>query len=167
MSSTDCPTWAHPRPCGEHPEFRSAKIPPLGSSPPVRGALLTHPAVLCAGGLIPARAGSTPFVLGPIEVGWAHPRPCGEHAFLKSLCHPVVGSSPPVRGAQYRQEPALPGKGLIPARAGSTKLPILPRNSARAHPRPCGEHLSTLYFKPARLGSSPPVRGARVYVYCR
>ena len=38
----------------------------------------------------------------------------------------------------------------------------LPRRAHRAHPRPCGEHAVQTSTHTSDLGSSPPVRGARV-----
>ena len=51
--------------------------------------------------------------------------------------------------------------GLIPARAGSTLSQMWSPALARAHPRPCGEHLAHRSRRLCPWGSSPPVRGAR------
>ncbi len=53
------PAAAHPRSRGEHLEARELAAMFLGSSPPVRGALLRTPRLPLLEGLIPARAGST------------------------------------------------------------------------------------------------------------
>ena len=52
-------TRAHPRPCGEHPCVVVVLVGNAGSSPPVRGALMTNDKKTEKVGLIPARAGST------------------------------------------------------------------------------------------------------------
>ena len=91
---------AHPRPCGEHHSEPCADTVRAGSSPPVRGARV-DPA--CDGddaGLIPARAGSTPTTRSHTTLGWAHPRPCGEHVLADISSVALRGSSPPVRGAR-------------------------------------------------------------------
>ena len=50
---------------------------------------------------------------------------------------------------------------LIPAHAGSTKLPMNSRNTRRAHPRSRGEHIRCGGTKNLTEGSSPLTRGAR------
>ena len=90
----------------------------------------------------------------------AHPRPCGEHndGVLRYVHH--QGSSPPVRGALAPARQGRCRSGLIPARAGSTRIRGLPDPAPRAHPRPCGEHERGVCQKRLGVGSSPPVRGA-------
>ena len=53
-----------------------------------------------------------------------------------------------------------PLHGLIPAPAGSTFRPLGLCRSAWAHPRACGEHTRRGTEAPARVGSSPRLRGA-------
>ena len=91
---------AHPRPCGEHAVSRISASAPMGSSPPVRGALANIPGDLTVLGLIPARAGSTRCGRHRNHAGGAHPRPCGEHAAAEDDLRAEDGSSPPVRGAR-------------------------------------------------------------------
>ena len=54
----------HPRVCGEHTSLALRIQPKLGSSPRMRGALLTEHSVLQEVGIIPAYAGSTGQVSG-------------------------------------------------------------------------------------------------------
>ena len=75
-----------------------------------------------------------------LSVG-AHPRPCGEHMMFLYGFPPILGSSPPVRGAPHSDARNRRRGGLIPARAGSTR-------AARV-------------FIASLLGSSPIARGAR------
>ena len=112
-------------------------------------------------GLIPARAGSTGRIHRENAGAGAHPRPCGEHDFHERSGHGDQGSSPPVRGAHGYGKSSLSGLGLIPARAGSTRLVRVGCPGSRAHPRPCGEHTPELCKNRRWRGSSPPVRGAR------
>ena len=90
----------------------------------------------------------------------AHPRPCGEHYQVDQVIELEQGSSPPVRGARQLNEDGDVPPGLIPARAGSTRLARHRRHDSRAHPRPCGEHGAAQSPRPLLRGSSPPVRGA-------
>ena len=77
-------------------------MPPMGSSPHVRGArvVLLGEALIC--GIIPACAGST--ISG----------------FLKGLRQ--KGSSPHVRGARLLHDVDGGDDGIIPACAGSTRI---------------------------------------------
>ena len=154
------PRRAHPRPCGEHWEPVRGSGMRGGSSPPVRGALEALQANGEWVGLIPARAGSTLWIRCPVRRHGAHPRPCGEHTVWISRVAALPGSSPPVRGARVVGVVAGVRLGLIPARAGSTILLLIPSTLVRAHPRPCGEHKIFGREKLASKGSSPPVRGA-------
>ena len=151
---------AHPRPCGEHCLATMPREVGEGSSPPVRGArvhLAHRPPEI---GLIPARAGSTISSSSSIAGKVAHPRPCGEHPEPIMNFSVEKGSSPPVRGAHDRFPIHRHARGLIPARAGSTRVSSPRRPRVRAHPRPCGEHRNALGLNTERAGSSPPVRGA-------
>ena len=151
---------AHPRPCGEHFLTHIVSNAAEGSSPPVRGAHSGFTSSSAAGGLIPARAGSTPQACRPSVGARAHPRPCGEHTPSAHCVEGVLGSSPPVRGAREVDRFRVHPNGLIPARAGSTGgVPGWVRRSG-AHPRPCGEHRDLKLLKFMSGGSSPPVRGA-------
>ena len=55
-----CPSWDHPRACGEQPEVVSMPLHAGGSSPRVRGAGHDKGSDASAVGIIPARAGSSP-----------------------------------------------------------------------------------------------------------
>ena len=151
---------AHPRPCGEHVAELAEIAAAEGSSPPVRGARLGAFPLIPVMGLIPARAGSTPY-RGPLgSLAGAHPRPCGEHRSGAAPKGTPPGSSPPVRGARIRFAGRNHHHGLIPARAGSTFHRLLLGLLRWAHPRPCGEHGFTDKNSRKSVGSSPPVRGA-------
>ena len=73
-----CPTWDHPRACGE--QFNHLPIVRLGagSSPRVRGAECSEYACLVLPGIIPARAGSSPSLPPCWKACRDHPRACGE-----------------------------------------------------------------------------------------
>ena len=74
-------------------------------------------------GLIPARAGNTFVVaLHLLKLG-AHPRSRGEHLLFLSIEFALRGSSPLARGTRVFLLGRGGGVGLIPARAGNTRLP--------------------------------------------
>ena len=132
-----------------------------GSSPRVRGkrdlgALLPAPARL-----IPARAGKTREAAALIAGPPAHPRACGENHSAWQLVEPRRGSSPRVRGKLGGDGHGVQGAGLIPARAGKTRLRRMAATPLAAHPRACGENSSPRAAPPRRSGSSPRVRGKR------
>ena len=167
MTLASAPTWAHPRPCGEHPRLAIDPNRGAGSSPPVRGAQGAHAGTGGGAGLIPARAGSTQKSDRWRKLYRAHPRPCGEHDKAYNLWRSETGSSPPVRGALHRTIRVTPPLGLIPARAGSTRKPVAAFQLGGAHPRPCGEHTLEEAKAYRDEGSSPPVRGAQQFCRCR
>ena len=130
----------HPRVCGEHPQSGLRPSFRGGSSPRMRGALVT---TLNAFGLlriIPAYAGSTPchsFVFLHYE---DHPRVCGEHCSWTRPAMCRAGSSPRMRGARMGAWRGVCLRRIIPAYAGSTVGGPGGILAARDHPRVCGEH---------------------------
>ena len=130
----------HPRMCGEHSVASWVSVGLPGSSPHVRGALEETADDACAGGIIPACAGST--------------------LYVRSSTCPEEGSSPHVRGAHPSIIASIAVTGIIPACAGSTDCvtTFWPRH--RDHPRMCGEHTIDGLPLGALTGSSPHVRGA-------
>ena len=153
-------TWDHPRSCGEH--FSSGlKVPvDAGSSPLVRGAPAAPWNLSPERGIIPARAGSTPWTCRRSRQAGDHPRSCGEHPEGEAANYFKEGSSPLVRGAPDVLKPNLVIVRIIPARAGSTRARSRRPWSRWDHPRSCGEHRPTSASTSSGIGSSPLVRGA-------
>ena len=90
--------------------------------------------------LIPACAGKTfSSVFGSL-VPAAHPRVCGENAFLEVPGKGHLGSSPRVRGKHRGMLHGGAGGGLIPACAGKTYDTAYHTGNWGAHPRVCGEN---------------------------
>ena len=112
---------------GAHPRSRGDHLPPAlnphalgGSSPLARGPLNGPQLKNVAGGLIPARAGTTPTCRLFDLLGRAHPRSRGDHTYLPWSALASQGSSPLARGPPRSDPRQRAGPGLIPARAGNT-----------------------------------------------
>ena len=154
------PSRDHPRTCGEHRGPSWSRPPRPGSSPHMRGAQDRAPQQEDRPGIIPAHAGSTrssPTAGRPTR---DHPRTCGEHMVKVRVTVDVPGSSPHMRGAQARGRGRRAVGRIIPAHAGSTKIPRPSRRPSRDHPRTCGEHWLGMPARPLITGSSPHMRGA-------
>ena len=65
-----------------------------------------------------------------------------------------------MRGAHIARVPEMIAMRIIPADAGSTSRNRVCLSRNWDHPRGCGEHITWLMGVPARLGSSPRMRGA-------
>ncbi len=131
-----------------------------GSSPLARGAPPPLRALALDPRLIPARAGSTGRRGRRQGQLRAHPRSRGEHEDRPLLHTPYSGSSPLARGARRAHRVAAEDRGLIPARAGSTRRGAGRWAPCPAHPRSRGEHASATEMVLDLGGSSPLARGA-------
>ena len=69
------------------------------------------------------------------------------------------GSSPLTRGKRLRVRMHAPGRGLIPAHAGKTRMRSIPRQRCGAHPRSRGENSPSTTPGTSCGGSSPLTRG--------
>ena len=152
--------WDHPRMCGEHWSQCRVCAPVEGSSPHVRGALVSSFIKTIQCGIIPACAGSTLGMGNWCRFRWDHPRMCGEHKSMAFCVGTLRGSSPHVRGALVWSCPYCGHSGIIPACAGSTRYSTTGKQGRRDHPRMCGEHTCCVTAKSWAMGSSPHVRGA-------
>ena len=152
-------TTAHPRACGENVDADHVRRVHRGSSPRVRGKRKRRPLGLPRRGLIPARAGKTGHAPPPRRGGRAHPRACGENTNTPYDLHHLRGSSPRVRGKRAEGQGRLSPVGLIPARAGKTRLHKMHVLTIQAHPRACGENFTKRDRPHMSNGSSPRVRG--------
>ena len=151
----------HPRLRGEHNGLQNAVESVAGSSPPTRGA--PYPGAIAdeLDRIIPAYAGSTGYDAQWAGVRADHPRLRGEHVCIFLVGASLAGSSPPTRGARTRGAGRQPGRRIIPAYAGSTRLPVRRQCWCGDHPRLRGEHPSRRGSGVESRGSSPPTRGAR------
>ena len=111
-----------------------------GSSPQMRGALVSPSLPDANDRIIPADAGST---IGCIRISpqrGDHPRRCGEHFTLTFEWKGDRGSSPQMRGALRNLISSMGSNRIIPADAGSTSLQEEVPFRTGDHPRRCGEH---------------------------
>ncbi len=151
----------HPRACGEHFGLGQERPSRPGSSPRMRGTLISAGFGAFLPRFIPAHAGNTSPNRATSTPKTVHPRACGEHFLGVVQVTICPGSSPRMRGTHL---PILAGHWsgrFIPAHAGNTSsLPvILPRDAV--HPRACGEHGSANAQNWLRDGSSPRMRGTQ------
>ena len=73
------------------------------------------------------------------------------------------GSSPRLRGTPVPLRPRGLRWGIIPALAGNTMGSFGPFLVRRDHPRACGEHAVPHALLTLSEGSSPRLRGTRIY----
>ena len=130
----------HPRVCGEHSTFVDGRACEVGSSPRMRGTLLSGNISSKIMGIIPAYAGNTSNVKSRVILGWDHPRVCGEHLSVPMGVGGSWGSSPRMRGTHFDADSAGHAAGIIPAYAGNTSSGQVLDLTYRDHPRVCGEH---------------------------
>ena len=146
--------------CGEHQNASRLSHGPLGSSPHVRGALRPSATIGLGCGIIPACAGSTLFCHRFFGRFRDHPRMCGEHLPESAICGHSRGSSPHVRGAQFRGEFVDHLVGIIPACAGSTPQRHGCFQRWRDHPRMCGGAPVLRFHPPRSSGIIPACAGS-------
>ena len=148
---------AHPRSRGDHLSSASLSVPRRGSSPLARGPLPARWPAPPARGLIPARAGTT-------EMYTRYPFVRGDHVESTPGRFRGSGSSPLARGPQWGFRWCGRHQGLIPARAGTTRLRCRSCRRGWAHPRSRGEHQGVNYATTTSRSSSPLARGTRFEV---
>ena len=145
--------------CGENLPAPHPASDAAGSSPRVRGKPWRTAEKRRDPRLIPACAGKTIDRRSHGPRPGAHPRVCGENGWPCHQPSPLTGSSPRVRGKQFRTTRVTTVCGLIPACAGKTQWPLPVRFLHRAHPRVCGENSCYQTRPSVFVGSSPRVRG--------
>ena len=124
------PTWArihwpprepdHPRSCGANTDCGSHIACYDGSSPLVRGQLVSMTLMRRRLRIIPARAGPTRKSSVRNNITPDHPRSCGANSPYSSPRLEHAGSSPLVRGQPLVVDNGIFSKRIIPARAGPT-----------------------------------------------
>ena len=151
----------HPRSRGVYSGATCISIVTHGSSPLARGLHEHHQDHRAPPRIIPARAGFTSSS-DRITVGQAdHPRSRGVYEGFDLASWIAGGSSPLARGLRGGLLGGVPGRRIIPARAGFTALVSPPAGMREDHPRSRGVYNVVVPVFPARFGSSPLARGLR------
>ena len=149
----------HPRSRGVYPAGSGGGPVIVGSSPLARGLRYSESYGVGPARIIPARAGFTSYTRpGPICVR-DHPRSRGVYPTSAAASYLARGSSPLARGLQQFWQLTRAGGGIIPARAGFTRVSGLSLNSRPDHPRSRGVYEQWLDVEPGAGGSSPLARG--------
>ena len=129
----------HPRVCGEQRADLLAQRRRNGSSPRVRGTAESELRRLANGRFIPACAGNRSTRVGASTCEPVHPRVCGEQFSCVRVSIRELGSSPRVRGTDWKRSHAPPAKRFIPACAGNRIIRCSTTRKLSVHPRVCGE----------------------------
>ena len=134
----------------------------FGSSPRMRGTLISQVCALSHIRFIPAYAGNTNIAEDAHSSSSVHPRVCGEHSIVQARTGEQFGSSPRMRGTPLRGLKDCEIERFIPAYAGNTKSSVFEEVLKAVHPRVCGEHGSTIVVNGFPAGSSPRMRGTHL-----
>ena len=130
----------HPHECGEHRRPQRYAPYSAGSSPRVRGTLISdgYKGIECR--FIPTSAGNIASVNTAIASGSVHPHECGEHTDDYPLIDFRFGSSPRVRGTLLPSPALIAPRRFIPTSAGNIASLSRAPLAVSVHPHECGEH---------------------------
>ena len=145
------------------PGLNSPTVFAPGLIPACAGKTNPHPLAVESPGLIPACAGKTNCSSIARAAATAHPRVCGENLPRLKARTIAPGSSPRVRGKHDARGDKLRRDRLIPACAGKTRGAERRSGKEPAHPRVCGENVAVSSRAMMCSGSSPRVRGKRMF----
>ena len=134
----------------------------MGSSPLARGLLRVQFGVGPLTRIIPARAGFTPSRAVPRAPDPDHPRSRGVYSGWRGLSFALRGSSPLARGLPSRFRVCVLFDGIIPARAGFTRVRDARHRPPANHPRSRGVYSICRQAGKTYTGSSPLARGLPV-----
>ena len=155
------PPRDHPRSRGVYVGCRTPSRRGIGSSPLARGLLPGHGRGHAADGIIPARAGFTMRRSRSSAESADHPRSRGVYASVTAIGPLCRGSSPLARGLRDHPGCRRAGRGIIPARAGFTRIITGATCAVADHPRSRGVYLRPGEWRVLQDGSSPLARGLR------
>ena len=158
-AASSAATRDHPRSRGVYSVERHI-IPAIGGSSPLARGLLFY--ITCDSereGIIPARAGFTRSRRSMRTTASDHPRSRGVYISSKSSGLIIAGSSPLARGLLSGGAVDGGADGIIPARAGFTASPALPRVGLPDHPRSRGVYSHFFIAYPTHPGIIPARAG--------
>ena len=110
----------HPRACGELVDQFSARLSIGGSSPRMRGTLLSGHFREIPWRIIPAHAGNSSSRDSYTPLPPDHPRACGELRYVFKMLGRLRGSSPRMRGTRKLARDRSGKYRIIPAHAGNS-----------------------------------------------
>ena len=156
----------HPRMGGEKAPAAGHCSTDTGSPPRRRGKDIPIQLEGTAPGITPAWAGKRYSDSAGRNCTRDHPRMGGEK--LSGTVHKIrrLGSPPHGRGKVITAESMTSGSRITPAWAGKSKIPRLPRQRHRDHPRMGGEKAVAAAVEPAPKGSPPHGRGKADFRCC-
>ena len=149
----------HPRVCGENVAALNLKMKPIGTSPRMRGKLVSLNAYRGQLRNIPAYAGKTRWAPNPSKKWAEHPRVCGENEVWRAANKDGKGTSPRMRGKPNPARPTGTWGRNIPAYAGKTCTIVKVGPLPWEHPRVCGENSKLPGWGKLHFGTSPRMRG--------
>ena len=151
----------HPRSRGVYLRGMQRGVLKHGSSPLARGLLVVLTLEVGDHRIIPARAGFTIHAIPRHITQRDHPRSRGVYYYCTIRTKNGCGSSPLARGLHMVIPRLRHVHGIIPARAGFTRIWSPRRPTGRDHPRSRGVYDVEVFKKPFQRGSSPLARGLR------
>ena len=149
----------HPRSRGVYGSPGPCTMGPGGSSPLARGLPYGGLATFEVTGIIPARAGFTPQEPSRGGTRLDHPRSRGVYGTRMGRHVVAKGSSPLARGLPYGGLATFEVTGIIPARAGFTRMSTDAWPQVTDHPRSRGVYARFVRLFDRARGSSPLARG--------
>ena len=149
----------HPRVCGENTLIATVDGNDDGTSPRMRGKLISAHGCHGITRNIPAYAGKTLQAVAKSVSRWEHPRVCGENIATGFCKSNQYGTSPRMRGKLLHGQ--VRGQVLrnIPAYAGKTPWRTVRYTPHQEHPRVCGENPNLGFTLGDPHGTSPRMRG--------
>ena len=132
----------HPRACGANISPPSMGRPHPGSSPRMRGKLVTDANNAVRVRIIPAHAGQTDRKPHNNSSSTDHPRACGANSASPLRVIFAIGSSPRMRGKRRQKSCHTTPRRIIPAHAGQTRGVWWHGFRHADHPRACGANPS-------------------------
>ena len=152
-------TGDHPRVCGEKPQPATHSAAPPGSPPRMRGKDEQTTGKNENARITPAYAGKRSQGVAALQLGWDHPRVCGEKQSRQRCRMSRTGSPPRVRGKGISRHRVALHRGITPAYAGKRSPARLFLYLPGDHPRVCGEKSTTSEDAGSLPGSPPRMRG--------